>query len=396
MHKLIASVRKEFLLLLHDLPGVIILFLMPLILLVVITYAQYSAIQASKESKSKILFVNLSKSELSGSIRKSLKENHLFTLTDSLKKAPVTENSSLDLVSRGKYPVAIVIFPGDSLIRVILDPALPKVYMQSLVSSLNYFIKNAQSSITLRQMISVMTGPASEFIENSIEKSLKSRAPIRESYEVTGTSEIKPSAVQNNVPGFILFAMFFIVIPLSGSMVTEKNSGSYVRIRTLPVDYSTFLSGKVIVYLLICIVQCILMLMAGVWLLESIFHLPSFQPGNHYILLAVITIASSLAAIGFGLIVGSLATTHGQAALFGSILIITLGVLSGTFFPIYLFPKGLQVISHLSPICWGIDSYLNAFLTDVNFSTLFINIVLLLLFFIFAMIFSIFIFVKKN
>jgi len=57
------------------------------------------------------------------------------------------------------------------------------------------------------------------------------------------------------------------------------------------------------------------------------------------------TVCAALAATGFGLLVGAFATSQGQAALFGSVMVVILGVISGTFLPVYLMPKAIQNIS---------------------------------------------------
>ena len=179
-------------------------------------------------------------------------------------------------------------------------------------------------------------------------------------------------------------------------MVAEKNEGSYTRLNTLPVYYRTILSSKVIIYLLVCLIQFMFMLITGMWLLPAFFGLPHLQLGNHYLAIAVATISAALAAIGFGLIVGTVSTTHGQAALFGSLMVVILGVISGTFLPVYLMPKPLLYLSMLSPMRWGIDNYLVIFIREGTLLSILPKILLLLLFFIFAMIFSIVIFAGKK
>ena len=110
----------------------------------------------------------------------------------------------------------------------------------------------------------------------------------------------------------------------------------------------------------------------------------------------IATVAASLAAIGFGIIVGSMSSTHNQAALFGSVMVVLLGVISGTFLPVHLMPRFIQLISHLSPIRWGIDNYLNLFIREGSVISILPNTILLLLFFGFALIVSIAIFAKRK
>jgi ABC-2 type transport system permease protein len=190
--------------------------------------------------------------------------------------------------------------------------------------------------------------------------------------------------------------MFFIVIPLSGSMINEKNEGSFARLKTLPVPVSTLLTSKVIGYVAVCLIQFSVMLAVGVWVLPAFFGLPAFHPGNQYLAILITTLASSLAAIGFGLIVGACSTTHGQAALFGSVMVVILGIISGSFLPVHMFPQVFQYLSSVSPVRWGIDNYLDIFVRGETLAAIVPNILLLLLFFVFALIISVSIFAKPK
>ncbi len=77
-------------------------------------------------------------------------------------------------------------------------------------------------------------------------------------------------------------------------------------------------------------------------------------------------------------------------------MVVILGVMSGTFLPVYLMPKMIQDISIISPIRWGIDNYLDIFIREGTLGTIFPNILRLLAFFIFAMIISIVIFARRK
>jgi len=69
MHKLWASTYKEFLLLIRDLGGLAILFIMPLILLIIITLIQDNTFKTIKETKIPVLLVDYDKGKVSKSIR---------------------------------------------------------------------------------------------------------------------------------------------------------------------------------------------------------------------------------------------------------------------------------------------------------------------------------------
>jgi ABC-2 type transport system permease protein len=174
--------------------------------------------------------------------------------------------------------------------------------------------------------------------------------------------------------------MFFIVIPLTQSLIQEREGGSLLRSLTMPVPYMTLLMGKVGVYLVVCLVQTIAMLIAGVLLLP-LFGLPTLVLGNDVAGLIVMTITVALASVGYGLMVGTIARTHQQAASFGSISIIILAAMGGLWVPIYLMPSFMRTVSTLSPLNWAITGFYSIFLRGGSLVNILPEVSRLLLFF---------------
>ncbi len=206
---------------------------------------------------------------------------------------------------------------------------------------------------------------------------------------------IEPSVSQSCVPGFILFSMFFIVLPLAGTIVTERHEGAYNRLRTLPVSYLTLMFGKIIVYGVVCMMQFLFMMLIGLYVLSGFFDIPALVMGNHYFAIVFTALMSSLAAIGFGLLVGSLAKTHAQASSFGSFMVIILSIFGGVFIPLYLLPSNIKIITMISPLRWGIDAFINLFVRNEGLFSVLPNLVFLFLFFILSLIFTLYRFNKK-
>ena len=140
-----------------------------------------------------------------------------------------------------------------------------------------------------------------------------------------------------------------------------------MRLKVLPVTWLTLLSSKVVVYLVVCLVQFFLMIFMGIWGFNAFFGMQPLVVGTNWGAILVITIAASLAAVGFGILAGAMAKTVAQAALTGSVLVVLLGLISGTFLPVYLLPGWIQAISLVSPIRWGIDAYLHIFVLGENY-----------------------------
>jgi ABC-2 type transport system permease protein len=395
MRKWWCIISKEFLLLVRDIPGLIILFLMPVLLIFVVTLAQENALKG-QNSRTRILYVDESNSPVSKKLYANLNSSGFFQPVAEIGHVPVNLKQARALIALGDYKFGVIITRTDTAIILLIDPTLQEAVKTSVTNSLTYIIRGTQANEAMNDILSNLPVSMQPAIRSMVAESMHKLPPIRESYALSVKSTIQPNVIQNNVPGFILFAMFFIVIPLAGSLVTEKNEGSFQRLRSLPVRFSAILGGKVVAYLVVCLLQFVLMMGIGTWVFPTFFGFPPLHLGHQYVAIALATIAASLAAIGFGIIVGAAATTHNQAALFGSVMVVLLGIISGTFLPIHIMPKFIQYISHLSPIRWGIDNYLNLFVREGNIISILPNTILLISFFGFAMITSIAIFAKQK
>jgi len=395
MRKLRSIVRKESLLLFKDIPGLIILFLMPVLLIFVVTIAQENALK-SQNSKTRILFVDGLKTPFSGKLLSNLDSSGFFHPVTEINNVPVTRSQAWSLIQDGEYKFGVILQHADSAIIILTDPALQETFRTSVTNSLTYIIRGTQTREALNDILNNFPGNMRPVITSMVAEAMQKLPPVRESYALGGQSVTQPSVIQNNVPGFILFAMFFIVIPLAGSLITEKNEGSFQRLRSLPVRLSSILGGKVIMYLIVCLLQFVLMMAIGIWVFPALFGFPPLELGHQYVAIGISTIAASLAAIGFGIMVGAAATTQNQAALFGSVMVVLLGIISGTFLPVHLMPSAIRFISLLSPIRWGIDNYLDLFIREGNVISILPNTFLLILFFVLSMISSIAIFARQK
>ena len=387
MIKFLAALRKEWLILIRDIPGLGILFLMPVLLILVVTMAQEKALKSQAEPTP----VGISAppgSPLGKQIHDDFQSSGIFRVhSDSLSPSALTE-----AIRKGDVPIGIIISPEDSSVTLMIDPILHETFRATLRSAAVFLCRSAEGKVVMRQMIAI----SQPQITIDPESLLNDLPPIYEKQAVKEKSAITPTPIQNNIPGFIMFAMFFIVIPLSGSLINEKREGPYLRLKTLPVPLGSVMGAKVLLYLIVCLIQFLFMILIGIYLFHLLFDLPRLAIGSSFLALVVATLAAAFAAVGFGLLVGAGSRSHAQAALFGSVMVVILGIISGTFLPIHLMPKTIQMISSFSPLRWGIDNYLELFIRDGTLIDILPRTLWLLLFFIFAMLTSMSIFAKRN
>ncbi|MEG2101613.1 MAG: ABC transporter permease [Flavobacterium sp.] len=409
MYKIWMSVVKEFLLLKRDLGGLIILFIMPLVLVITVTLIQDSTFKKVSDSKIPILLVDNDKGSVSKTVFDNLEKSDLFSVVTQIDNKTITEDIARENVYKGKFQLAIVI-PKDlsSDLQAKVDQNVEKI-----VSSLGMTDSTAASEpqrIIKEKEVKLYFDPAVQMsfknaVMNSIDKMIsqietksiyttfqnqlggnadfeqKSFISFKEIIPRINNKEVRPNSVQHNVPAWTLFAIFFIVIPLSINIVKEKSQGTFVRLRTNPVSNLVVIIGKTITYSIICMIQFYMMVAVAVFLFPSI-GLPSLNIEGHLALMSVVALFSGFAAIGFGILLGTIASTQEQSAPFGATSVIILAAIGGVWVPVFAMPKIMQIIAKSSPMNWGLEAFYDVLLRSVSFLEIIPKISLLFLFFI--------------
>lgn len=415
--KLLASVRKEYLLLVRDRTGLAILFLMPMVLIFVMTLIQDGAFKTLNEKGIPVVFVNNDKDSLGFLIEKGLRNNDLCSYNDSINGKPATLESAKQAVADGKFLIGIVVpegataairknvtklikesisvdtqsIPYDSSgndsaeIDILIDPVAKKTFVTAMVSSLREFISEIKTKVmfeTFSRQIAEMIPDKSQGPKNAYAQS--QIITYKEIYASKSEKIIIPNAVQHNVPAWTIFAMFFIAIPLCGSIMKEKSEGSIFRLRTMPASYLILTGGKLVVYVVVCLVQFLLMISVGLYFLPML-GLPTLVLGNSFWGIGILTLATALAATGYGVLVGTLASTEQQGAIMGSLSILLLSALGGIWVPTYIMPESMRSISSLSPLNWSLNGYYKLFLRGSGVSAILSDAMKLFIFFIATM-----------
>jgi ABC-2 type transport system permease protein len=175
------------------------------------------------------------------------------------------------------------------------------------------------------------------------------------------TAGARPSSVQQNVPAWLLFAMFFIAIPLSTTWVQERTQGTYARLRTMGVSPLQLLAGKLLPYMGITLVQVALMLAVGVCIVPLLGG-GQLTLGHSPLALLAMSLAAGFAAVSYALLVANLVSTAEQATIFTGVANLLMAAVGGIMVPRFVMPAAMQAISLHSPMAWGLEGFLDVFL----------------------------------
>ncbi len=404
------SVYKEFLLLKRDIGGVVTLFLMPLVLIIAVTLIQDSSYKKGQETKIPILLVDYDNGKVSKTLFDNLKKSEVFSVITTFDDKKITEAEAKEAVFSGKYQMAIIIPShlssdlqakidqnvqkivsslgfSDSLatkpvakivdqkeVKLYFDPAVQLSFRRGVMSGIDKMIAQIETKSIYTSFQDELGGENAQFEQ-------KSFITFKEIIPRINDKEILPNSVQHNVPAWTLFAVFFIVIPLSINMVKEKNQGTFVRLRTNPVSNRIVLAGKTVMYLIICLIQFYMMIAVAIFLFPHL-RLPPLNVQGNLILMSIVALFSGLAAIGFGILLGTIAKTQEQSAPFGATSVIILAAIGGVWVPVFAMPKVMQVIAQSSPMNWGLEAFYDVLLRNGSLLDLLPELFLLFIFFI--------------
>lgn len=394
MLRLYTTIQKEILILLRDKGGLIIMFIMPMAMITLMALIQDAPFRDFQEMKIPLLLVNKDKGNLGSTIDSGLYDSKIFDITN----AALSREEVKQKVKAGDFNIAIIVpenasellnakvsnfvtkklneaglsdssaidesmLSAELNMEILFSPDTKKSFKSSIISSL----KQSTSKIETQTLLELFNKELKQ-ADNVGNEKMKDFVNFKEVNTVeTKEEEMKLNSVQHNVPAWTIFGMFFIVISMSGSIIKERDEGSYTRILTMPGSYITVLIGKISAYLMICLIQCVLMLCVGLYILPHL-GLPQLIIGNNPLAIIIVAVSAGLAATGYGILIGTIFKTHQQASTFGAVSVVILAALGGIWVPVFVMPEYIRMASEFSPLFWGLSAFHKLFLNggDVN------------------------------
>ncbi|MDD5722776.1 MAG: ABC transporter permease [Syntrophales bacterium] len=393
---MIATIRKEFLLLTRDPGGMAVIFLMPLALVIVMCLIQDNTFRGWQETRMEVLLVDEDHGALSASLERTFQNSPNIRLIRKSGSEPLTAEAAYRLVRSGTYGTAVIIPKGadaglrDNTKRAVTrllahygfvdekynEKALPPVELQILFDpaiKANY--KQTLSSAVEKMLIRVQADGFMDEVQKHLSKATqKNKIDVDFSQMITVNAQdasggdrqgIALNAVQHNVPAWSMFATFFILFPLAGNFIKEREEGSMLRLRLISGSQFPVIGGKFSFYLFVCLLQLAMMIGVGLFVMP-LLGLDRLILGTNYIGVLLTGLSVAMAATGYGLLIAVYFKTPQQALSFGAISVVILAAVGGVWVPVFIMPEIMQSISPYSPLNWGLNAFNHLFLRNVS------------------------------
>lgn len=363
--------KKELLLISRDIHALLVLFIMPAIFILIMSLALKNTYSDSFETKLKIAIVSQESIDIQ-SLIKDLNKSSYFT-------ADFVENqSNKSLIYEKNYDFIIQI---DSDFKNKINK-----------NEKDFEIKSFSSANISKEHFHILKNTIVEIISKNIMKEyfIKAKIDARTlsvlNDKINNTyvykddkPKSKPNSVQQSVPAWLVFSMFFILIPISNTFINEKNFGTISRIRSINVSLFLILIGKIIPYFIVNQIQVIIMILIGMFIVP-LFGGDTLVINGNYLLIFCMSSAISICAICFALFIANISKTTEEATSIGGVTNIILAALGGIMVPKFVMPLFMQDITQFSPMNWGLEGLLEILVRGGSFTDIKFYLLYLLLF----------------
>lgn len=176
-------------------------------------------------------------------------------------------------------------------------------------------------------------------------------APVIQLRRTTGTAAPAPAfdALAYIAPGMALMFLMYTVSNGGRTLLAERAQGTLPRLLVSPTATAQVLGGKVFGIYLTGVAQMAILIGGS----AVMFNLRWGDP----LAVGALVLAAVAGATGWGLLITAVAKSPSQVASLGSAVMLTFGILGGSFISLSNLPGWVQVVSRITPNAWGLEAF---------------------------------------
>lgn len=284
----ISSLLKELKLLCRDLHGLAVLFVMPIAFMLIMSLALSR--DQDPHTDSRIALVGIANDSINTALAAALEKEQIHVTLMPSKKLTDAQNGLHDkhfqLVLHNPNSASGKI-ADDKALQIYVPPDTEPSWLAAVKGVLQqhytetrldaYFDNNDGIKIDNKKLPRSIRKDIQKKVDEKNDeqfaavRSFLDKKMLEEHYLSAGSGTVeKPNAVQHSVPAWLIFGMFFIMIPLSNVMALERQTNTITRLRLARASASGLIAAKLIPYFLINQLQFVGMLLLGRYLLPEI------------------------------------------------------------------------------------------------------------------------------
>jgi ABC-2 type transport system permease protein len=194
-------------------------------------------------------------------------------------------------------------------------------------------------------------------------------APVEVRTGATLGAEVETGSFSHTAPANLVLFVFILTFAISTILAYDRQSGVIARMMTTPTSSGTILAGIGASKLAFALLQSAVLLVVG----TVAFGVEWGDP----LAAAAIVVTFAIVSTAVGLLVGSTVSDQEQAQAIGIPLSVGMGMLGGCMWPLGIVPEPMQLIGHITPHAWAMDSWQEVIFDGVSLVDILPNLLVL-------------------
>jgi ABC-2 type transport system permease protein len=374
MKKLFIIGLKDLKLVFRDKAALLFMLLAPFLLTLGMGFVtgRFSSTSNTGISNIPVILVNQDDGQLGNALVEVFQSTQLAELiTPSLLTDPASARQSID---ENKACAAVIIPAGFTESIIPTDPTLPvqviqlEIYSNPTTPTSAGVIKTIVDEFISRVEVGRVSGQVavSQLLSNQLIQPQEAMQ-VAQSIGVQGAEfassndaitlktvsngggEIKFDILAYMAPGMALMFLMFTVSNGGRTLLTERIQGTLPRLLVSPTTSAQVLGGKIFGIVLTGVAQMLILIIASALFFQ-------LKWGDPWAVLALV-LASVLGAVGWGLLITAIVKTPGQISAIGTAIMLTFGILGGSFVSSDVLPGWLKTLGMITPNSWGLSGF---------------------------------------
>src|SRR5512138_2128202 len=334
MRRFRALIKKEITHMIRDPRTLVFIFIMPILQLVLLGYANNTDIK----NVSTVIF-----NQDNGRASRELLDAFQTTGYYSFDYSVFSQGDVDRMIAGGKARVGIVIPPDYSAKLAAGETASVLVLIDGSDPTVAQYVLSAAQLAGQAHGVNVRT---QQLALSGLQMGAGAAGPIDVRTRVLYNPDLQGS--YNIVPGLIAIILFQTATSLTAlAIVRERERGTIEQLIVTPIRSWELILAKIIPYIIVSFADTMLILAVGTLL----FGVPI---RGSLLLLFALTGLYLLPTLGYGLFISTVAQTQQQAQLMIMPMMLPAFMLSGYIFPIASLPVVLQGVGYLLPTTYFI------------------------------------------
>jgi ABC-2 type transport system permease protein len=331
----LAMVRKDLLLFISDRRAVIVAFAVPIFIGSFIGSITGGSGSNAEPPKVKLVIVDEDGSAISKAIVAGVQADRNLDVTVT------TADAARDRVSKGTNAVGVILPShfGEESARALLRQSGDKPELQVFF--------DPSRAIELSMVQGVLTQYVMQAVARAAGAGRPSLPFTLAAAPLTST-RVPYNGYAHSFAGMGIQFLLFSALNLGIEMLVEREKGLWARLRSAPLSRFLIVGAKIASITIISLMT--LLVSFGFAMLVFKVRIAGSLIG-----FLAVSIACSMMAAGFGLLVAAVGNSPKTARGVSTLASLVMVMLGGAWVPTFIFPKWLQNVTVIVPVRWAVD-----------------------------------------